>query len=144
MRLSRFAALGLCLILAACGAPPRTAPPVMVAPPKVTTPPDGEGAVVPIAPMPSVAEIKADPTRLKGVRVSDIQSLLGAPHFLRREKPAEVWQYYGEGCVLDLFVYGNGADKNVAHVELRAKGSAQAPDARCLQGLIDNRQAPTS
>ena len=32
---------------------------------------------------------------------------LGAPEFVRRDGPAQIWQYRAENCVLDLFLYGN-------------------------------------
>lgn len=129
--------------LAACGAPepPRTAG--VPAP----VPPLGRGdGGFDDSPQPpaSEAEIRANPARLKGARASVAATLLGRPDFLRRERPAEIWQYYGSTCVLDLFLYGEGEAKSVAHVELRGRGPARGTDSACLAELFGRGPRPSS
>ena len=48
---------------------------------------------------------KHDPEELMGLNRGQITVMLGAPNLVRRDAPAEVWQYLGGECVLDLFLY---------------------------------------
>jgi len=128
-------ALALCLALSACGGGPGTGTPASYA----SYPPGQDGTSPRAVPAPNLAQVKADPLRLKGVSAIDARALLGEPDFLRREKPAEVWQYYGQDCVLDLFVYGEGANQIISYVDLRARGKASTPDPGCLRTLSGGR-----
>lgn len=85
-----------------------------------------------------------DADRFKGKAAPDIVALLGQPNFRRREQPAEVWQYYGQGCVLDLFLYDEQGGQRVTHAELRSRDFNDDPDPDCLPQLLQGKRQPTS
>jgi hypothetical protein len=60
--------------------------------------------------------------------------LLGAPSYVREDRPARIWQYRGESCTLDVFLYseGEGAPYRVTYYDLRERGAAPADHADCL------------
>ena len=95
-------------------------------------------ALAAAAPDPAVA-VDADPQRLIGLTVGEAAELLGRPALVRREPPAEVWQYAGSECVLHLFLYEreNGGGPAVTHFEMRGLNgiSRQACLATHLQAL---------
>ena len=96
-----------------------------------------EPALVAAAPAAYVA-VDADPERLIGLSVGEAAELLGRPALVRREPPAEVWQYAGRECVLHLFLYDNeGGGSSVTHYEMRGLDgiSPQACLAAHLQTL---------
>jgi len=139
--------------LAACAAPPqpnrtaKIAPALSTsyAPPPVMSQPQQHPPGDPASP--SLAALESDPQHFEGLEGKVILAALGDPNFRRRETPAEVWQYYGPGCILDLFLYDDpaaGASKptpegKVAHAELRGKEDAPA-EAGCLARLVDQHQ----
>jgi hypothetical protein len=93
---------------------------------------------------PSLADLASDPQHFEGLDGKVVLAALGDPNFRRRETPAEVWQYYGPGCILDLFLYDEGQgsktdlDGKVAHAELRGREDAPA-EAGCLSRLVEQR-----
>ena len=96
-------------------------------------------APLPAQPSPEPAFVAdLDPSALVGLARADVAALLGPPGLLRRDPPAEMWQYRNEDCVLHLFLYAVRADAGyeVRHVELRGRAGAPAP-ARCYAGLIN-------
>ncbi len=107
---------------------------------------------------PTLKELAGSPQRFEGLEGKDVLAALGDPNFRRRDKPAEVWQYYGPGCILDLFLYddapsithvagkpveGMDMDSTVAHAELRGR-EGRPVEAACLSRLITQRHAPVS
>jgi len=90
--------------------------------------------------LPSSAELTADPSRFKGLSGPDITSLLGAPSFQRHDGDADIWQYYGpnSACVLDLFLYPDQGQPQVAHAELRSRGAGNA--SGCLAQILDGKR----
>lgn len=82
-----------------------------------------------------------DPAALLGLARADVAALLGPPNILRRDPPAEMWQYQNEACVLHVFLFAAKAEAGyrVRHVEVRDNKSDTAP-AGCYAGLIS---APT-
>jgi hypothetical protein len=91
--------------------------------------------------LPSSADLASDPMRFKGLSTVDVTRLLGAPSYQRHDADAEIWQYYGpaSACVLDLFVYVEGAEARVAHAELRSRNAGGTASA-CLAQIIDGRR----
>lgn len=58
---------------------------------------------------------------------------LGEPARVRKEAQAQIWQYDGGNCVVDVFLYPEGATHRVSYVEARDAYSGQKADAtRCL------------
>ncbi len=51
----------------------------------------------------------------------DVATAFGEPSFVRQEQPAEVWQYRQAGCIVDMFLYTDGAEGpyRVEHMEMR-------------------------
>jgi len=129
--------------LGGCAAPPvpdrAATPPADGAPmPRV-----GEGQTAHIAPMPAPRDDRrrdSDPKLLIGLTGAQIAELLGRPGFVRRDAPAEVWQYRGSDCVLDVFLYADGASARVQHVELRPRQPARPSSPACFAGLLGRTQ----
>lgn len=83
--------------------------------------------------------INDDPDQFLGLAGAAIGDRLGEPDLVRRDGPAEVRQFRGSACVLDLFLYQEGDDLTVRYVELR--GASLEADARrqCLVDMIRAR-----
>jgi hypothetical protein len=118
-------------------------------PPVATAPQAAAPAAAPLpapapAPPPQVAAlppIDDDPAQLMGLTRSGVSSLLGDPDLIRREAPAEIWQYVSGTCVFDVVLYARGQDYAVSYLEARdAKAAIQAPRP-CLNSLLRARQS---
>ena len=111
-RLCRFILPGLLIaILGACSAAP---------------PPDA-------APTASATGPLAMPS-LIGLSAEQVEALLGAPDFRRAEPPAELWQYRGADCVLDVFLYDGANGFHVVRSETRERRLVQAATGECAGG----------
>ncbi len=93
---------------------------------------------VPRAPV--LPDIDDDPEQLIKMTRDDLNGLLGQPDLVRRESPAEIWQYRGKDCVLDVFLY-NEDDKpespfKVVYSEARDLDAQNSDQRRCLNGLL--------
>lgn len=137
------------LFLAACTGTPTPEPP-----PADPTPPAKRVTTVPIEapPRPTVkktrkpqsaaippaqrAKIDDDPNRLFGLDGHRVAELLGPASFVRRDGPAEVWQYRAEACVLDVYLYKESGALAVAHVDLRQRRTATLPARRCFRAML--------
>ncbi len=85
-----------------------------------------------------------------GLGADGVTALLGPPDYRRRDKPAEIWQYRGDACVLDIFLYSaDGAPAKVNHMDFRRPGSgqketdkdnAEASDRECFRVFLRPRQ----
>jgi hypothetical protein len=79
--------------------------------------------------------VNDDPQQLMGLDRDALNEKLGEPSLIRRDGDAEVWQYRGENCVLDLFLYG--PVKKVELVDLRNRGEGDEEAVRnCFVGLL--------
>lgn len=77
---------------------------------------------------------------LEGRSAADLEALLGAPQFRRRDNPAELWQYRGEACVLDLILYpGGGSALAVDYLDVRGTGRDAASRQACFVSLLKAR-----
>lgn len=88
-------------------------------------------------------EVNDDPGQFLGASSTALADALGPPGFLRRDGPAEVWQYRrdgGAGCVLDVFLYMTGEDLLVRHVELRGPPATTAQRRACLAAMLRDRR----
>lgn len=88
-------------------------------------------------------EATGDPSRLIGTDRIALERLVGAPDLKRREGPAEVWQYQGESCVMDAYLYppaGGAGAPRVSYVEMRHGGLGRIVQpgalARCYAEVI--------
>jgi len=76
-----------------------------------------------------------EPSRLKGLTPVQVREVLGQPGFQRRDAPAEIWQYRGRGCTLDLYIYDLGGGQAVEHWAVRSP--SRVNDTECFQQLVD-------
>ena len=74
----------------------------------------------------------APPGDLTGLEASRLQSLFGTPGLVRKDSPAEVWQYRSASCVLDIYLYPDGEKLTVAHAEARAPKAGGDPLHACI------------
>lgn len=140
MRLRLLAAFGPLALLVACGGNPQTASGPTVALEGPLPPAEAEDtpalAVLPAAPV-------TEPARLKGLSPLQVKAVLGTPMFTRRDSPAEIWQYRGRGCTLDIFLYDDNTGQTVAHYAVRS--AAALGEKECFDELTSkSRAVPTS
>lgn len=81
----------------------------------------------------------AAPAELIGRESAEVAALLGAPSFERRDGPAEIWQYRGAACILDVFLYKEQLGRLVRHAELRRRNGNEISDLDCLTDLFAAR-----
>lgn len=131
----------LFLVAACAGAPPPAANIEPVAPEPAETatavepPPEPEVAVVPPPPPPPpVPDVETFLNR-NGVEIAGV---LGEPGFVRRDPPAELWQYRAAACTLDLFFYDDGdEDYRLAYLDFRGVGDEPEARDECLRAIIE-------
>ncbi len=83
------------------------------------------------------------PEQFKGLSDTALLARLGQPNYRRHDGAAEIWQYYGQGCVLDLFLYAGDTGKTVTYAETRNRNPGEDPDPQCLARLLaGQRQDP--
>ena len=84
-----------------------------------------------------------DPKRLLGLDHDALTSLLGTPRFVRRDAGAELWRYRNRACILDLFLYPQGAKgtrrATVRYYEARGASKARTTARACLGALLIQR-----
>jgi hypothetical protein len=128
------------LFLAACAGNPQSA-----SGPHVGGTPDFDDSIAPEqqAALPAALPAFREPARLKGLSTTQIKTAFGSPAFTRRDAPAEIWQYRGRACTLDLFLYDDGAGQTVAHYAMR--GVQPLDERACLMELsAPRRDTPQS
>jgi hypothetical protein len=138
----------LALALAACGTPRHAPEPAAKpateqaeAPPRQSVLPEAERLAAASPADVAAAPALPGPERLAGLTAPDLSALLGPPGFVRRDPPAEVWQYGTETCVLDLFLYADGADQppKVSYFEFRGRTVTGIAPGQCYQDLLAAR-----
>lgn len=97
-------------------------------------------AAAPATTAPAAAPvIDSNPDQFLGLQGDVVAARLGAPDLIRRDGPAEVRQFRGSACVLDLFLYPDNNSLSVKHVELRGASLKQEERNACLSELIRAR-----
>jgi hypothetical protein len=86
----------------------------------------------PVAPTPAVPE--SLPADLTGLDATQVLALLGSPDFRRSEPPAELWQYRGADCILDVFLHEDSRGYRVVHAEWRQRRQIVATAGGCSAG----------
>jgi hypothetical protein len=98
-------------------------------------------------PMPAIAPASIPtPQRLVGMSPDDLIRVLGEPGFKRRDDPAEIWQYKGAGCFLDVFLYREPGGAKVRHVDVRGLSVVKVPGEECVLDVLKTKakaEAPT-
>lgn len=91
-------------------------------------------------PKPDFPDINDDPAQLIKMTRDDLNGLLGQPDLVRRETPAEIWQYRGKDCILDIFLYSEADQSNspyrVVYSEARGREAGKADQRACLNELL--------
>lgn len=119
---SRFFWIGilLALSLAGCQAPqPAAEAKIAVKPPEE----------------PSAKISTTAPSSVLGLDPRDLEKLLGMPKLVRRDAPAEVWQYRSEACVLDVFIYRVATGAQVKYAEARTIWAEPAKTDDCVNAI---------
>ncbi|MEE8499555.1 MAG: hypothetical protein V3S27_03195 [Kiloniellales bacterium] len=93
------------------------------------------------AALPPPPAIDDDPARILGLGPDRLTELLGRPELTRREPPAEIWQYRGESCVFDVFLYEEGGLARVTYLEARDASAQRVAERGCLNQLLRARLA---
>ena len=80
------------------------------------------------------------PASLIGYAPHELKDLFGEPSFVRQDPPAALWQYKAASCIMDLYLYDDGAQNyTVTHLEFRQTGqSAEQYEQyeQCLRLII--------
>ncbi len=94
-----------------------------------------------VAPEPE--RIYPDPDALKGISARDVIEAIGQPEFVRKDQPAEIWQYRGSACTLDVFLYQSvtGAAYKVDYIETRTQPNGPTSNRDCLVSILKERDA---
>ncbi|WP_419798276.1 MAG: hypothetical protein ACNI26_00855 [Terasakiella sp.] len=138
-------ALALCgaLLLSACASPTKqdmyggerpqqTTPQV-----KVQTKPDIPGlSPRRLAAIKEYGLEKANPDKLIGLDGFEVKQALGTADFIRKDSGVEIWQYRAKHCILDLFLYQNGAHLRVDHTELRGSLPKEKATTNCFHQIV--------
>jgi hypothetical protein len=130
------------LALTACGGFPdvvsKVIPSDLLAPIQDEAPPKPDAAITRPASDAGIERVAvtAPPAlaTLHNLTAADIVALVGEPDFRRVEPPAELWQYRGDACVVDLFLYHQGKTVRVIHVDARDRDPASTHGERCHDG----------
>ncbi len=93
------------------------------------------------AALPPEPEIDDDPARILGLGPERLTEILGQPELTRREPPAEIWQYRGETCVFDVFLYEDAGATRVTYLEARDDSAQRVAERKCFNQLLRARLA---
>jgi hypothetical protein len=129
------AAAGVLSLAACAGSQPRTA---SMAPTTATaSQPDAtpDGA-------PGTASFPPTAGNLVGADPAKLEQWLGKPGLVRLDEPAQVWQYRGQGCVVDVYFYPSGDGMAVSHAEARSQKYTGDPMNPCLAVISQSRHRP--
>lgn len=86
---------------------------------------------------PIVSAIEDAAQSLKGMDAESVRAHLGDPVLIRREPPAQVWQYADRYCVMLLFLYDpkhGGGPPRVEYAEGRMRPGYEHRADLCLSG----------
>lgn len=105
---------------------------------------DGAPAVAALT-GPAEPEVESDPERLVGMDRGALRDLLGAPAFIRKDAPAQLWRYRHATCSLDLFLYDQQDPSRprytVKHYAVRGTADTTVTPDACLKGLLIARMS---
>ena len=101
--------------------------------------PSSQAALSPAAAGPAAAAKPARPpigaadlVALHSLTAAGLTARLGQPDFKREEESAQIWQYRGPSCVLDVFLYPEGGEFKVAHAVTRNRSDDAGPATNCV------------
>ena len=79
-----------------------------------------------------------------GLDSGAVRKLLGEPGLIRREEPAEVWQYRTASCVLDVVLYNQASGPRVVYTEARTPTAEPTQADPCLSDVLTTKHSATS
>lgn len=128
------ALIGAILVVSACQSPAsydRTHP--------SESDPASKASAQPAAPI-----LSDDPSSFIGLGDAELSRALGQPKQVRKDDPAEIWQYSGADCVVDFYLYaGDAGGLAVAYMEARNQAAEATPADRCVRSLMQSVSAET-
>jgi hypothetical protein len=92
---------------------------------------------------PAAPILSDDPSSFIGLGDADLSRALGQPKQVRKDDPAEIWQYSGADCVVDFYLYQSDAGLAVAYMEARDQAAESTPADRCVKSLLQSVSAVT-
>ena len=87
---------------------------------------------------PAAPVLGTDSNAFIGLGDRELSSVLGKPRQVRKDAPAEIWQYSGADCVVDFYLYDSNGHMEVAFVEARDVKAEAAPTERCVKSLLQS------
>jgi hypothetical protein len=81
--------------------------------------------------------------QLVGIDAEALQRQFGKPGLIWREEPAQVWQYRGPACVLNVYLYRDNDRLVVSDAEAHSKENKDDPLPPCVASLLDARKVKT-
>jgi hypothetical protein len=93
---------------------------------------------------PAAPILSDDPSSFIGLGDAELSRTLGQPKQVRKDDPAEIWQYSGADCVVDFYLYaGDAGGLAVAYMEARNQAAELTPADRCVKSLMQSVSAET-
>ncbi|HET6160102.1 MAG TPA: hypothetical protein VFE34_17290 [Dongiaceae bacterium] len=92
---------------------------------------------------PAAPILSNDPASFIGLGDADLSRALGEPKQVRKDEPAEIWQYSGADCVVDFYLYKSDAGLAVAYMEARDRAAESTPTDRCVKSLLQSVSVAT-
>jgi len=93
---------------------------------------------------PAAPILSDDPSSFIGLDDAELSRTLGQPKQVRKDDPAEIWQYSGADCVVDFYLYaGDDGGLAVAYMEARNQAAEATPADRCVKSLMQSVSAET-
>jgi hypothetical protein len=90
------------------------------------------------------AAIPKDTASFIGLDDGALSRTLGQPQQVRKDAPAEIWQYAGANCVVDFYLYtGDSGGLAVAYMEARDRAAEATPADRCVRSLLQSVSVAT-
>ena len=91
---------------------------------------------------PAAPILSDDANSFIGLGDAELSRALGQPKQVRKDEPAEIWQYSGADCVVDFYLYaGDAGGLAVAYMEARNQAAESTPADRCVQSLMQSVSA---
>ena len=82
--------------------------------------------------------------QILGLDSGAVRKLLGEPGLIRRDEPAEVWQYRTASCVLDVVLYDQASGPRVVYTEARTPTAEPTQADPCLSDVLTTKRSTTS
>lgn len=76
--------------------------------------------------------------RLIGLDGEKVVGLMGAPDFERAERPAKIWQYRSDTCIVDVYLFDDKGSPEVDHVAVRGRKVRNIDEKTCFASILSN------